>query len=95
MGFIVWRCFGWWSWRELNPRPQAFVRQIYMLSVLFWISPGLPRRRTLQTRPVPYFLVPHQGTRRRTSWCKFPCSLEVFLPPCPAHQRAVARLTGL
>lgn len=24
----------WWSWRELNPRPQAFVRQIYMFSVL-------------------------------------------------------------
>ncbi len=31
----VWRCLVWWSWRELNPRPQAFVRQIYMLSVLF------------------------------------------------------------
>jgi len=25
----------WWSWRELNPRPQAFVEQIYMFSVLF------------------------------------------------------------
>ena len=24
----------WWSWRELNPRPQAFVRQIYMFSTL-------------------------------------------------------------
>ena len=24
----------WWSWRELNPRPQAFVGQIYMFSVL-------------------------------------------------------------
>jgi hypothetical protein len=30
----VWPCGGWWSWRELNPRPQAFVRQIYMFSVL-------------------------------------------------------------
>ena len=24
----------WWSWRELNPRPQAFFGQIYMLSGL-------------------------------------------------------------
>jgi len=24
----------WWSWRELNPRPQAFVGQIYMFSAL-------------------------------------------------------------
>ena len=25
----------WWSWRELNPRPQAFIGQIYMFSDLF------------------------------------------------------------
>lgn len=25
----------WWSWGDLNPRPQAFVAQIYMLSDLF------------------------------------------------------------
>ncbi len=25
----------WWSWGELNPRPQAFVGQIYMFSALF------------------------------------------------------------
>lgn len=25
----------WWSWRELNPRPQALFGQIYMFSVLF------------------------------------------------------------
>ena len=24
----------WWSWRELNPRPQAFAGQIYMFSAL-------------------------------------------------------------
>ena len=24
----------WWSWRELNPRPQAFIGQIYMFSGL-------------------------------------------------------------
>ena len=24
----------WWSWRELNPRPQAFIGQIYMFSDL-------------------------------------------------------------
>jgi hypothetical protein len=26
----------WWSRRESNPRPQAFVGQIYMLSWLIW-----------------------------------------------------------
>ena len=26
--------FYWWSWRELNPRPQAFFGQIYMFSGL-------------------------------------------------------------
>ncbi len=25
----------WWSWRESNPRPQAFAGQIYMFSALF------------------------------------------------------------
>ena len=25
----------WWSWRELNPRPQAFYEQFYMFSGLF------------------------------------------------------------
>ena len=24
----------WWSWRELNPRPQAFIGQTYMFSGL-------------------------------------------------------------
>jgi len=24
----------WWSWGDLNPRPQAFVAQIYMFSDL-------------------------------------------------------------
>ena len=24
--------FFWWSWGESNPRPKAFVRQIYTLS---------------------------------------------------------------
>ena len=31
---VVWGCLWWWSWRELNPRPQAFFGQIYMLSGL-------------------------------------------------------------
>jgi hypothetical protein len=26
----------WWSWGESNPRPKAFVRQIYTLSWLVW-----------------------------------------------------------
>ena len=25
----------WWSWGDLNPRPQAFFGQIYMFSGLF------------------------------------------------------------
>jgi hypothetical protein len=39
---IPWTCVGrhetlqWWSRRESNPRPQAFVGQIYMLSWLIW-----------------------------------------------------------
>lgn len=34
-GVRVWRYPEWWSWRELNPRPQAFFGQIYMFSGLF------------------------------------------------------------
>jgi hypothetical protein len=30
----VWTTVWWWSRRELNPRPQAILRQIYMLSSL-------------------------------------------------------------
>ena len=30
-----WALGKWWSWRELNPRPQALFGQIYMFSVLF------------------------------------------------------------
>jgi hypothetical protein len=29
----------WWSWRDLNPRPQAIFEQIYMFSGLIWVSP--------------------------------------------------------
>jgi hypothetical protein len=35
------------------------------------------RRRTLHRRPVPYFLVPNQGTRIRTSQCEYPYSFEL------------------
>jgi hypothetical protein len=57
----------WWSWRELNPRPQAFAEQFYMFSGLIWISPAKSRSRTLPGQPVPYFLVLTQGTRIKTS----------------------------
>ncbi len=30
VGFLI-----WWSWRDLNPRPQALFGQIYMFSGLF------------------------------------------------------------
>ena len=29
VGFLI-----WWSWRDLNPRPQAFFEQFYMCSRL-------------------------------------------------------------
>ncbi len=37
----------WWSWRDLNPRPQAFFVQFYMCSRLIWISPDPSRSGTL------------------------------------------------
>ncbi len=61
----------------MNPRPQAFSEQFYMCSVLVWISPPVSRRRTLYRPPVPYFLIPIQGTRIRTSQCRFPYSREL------------------
>ena len=57
----------WWSWRELNPRPQAFVEQIYMFSALFLISLSASRRRTLCRSPVPFDLTFCQGTRQTAS----------------------------
>ncbi len=66
----------WWSWGDLNPRPQAFVAQIYMFSGLIWISLPESRSRTLNRTPVPYFLVPTQDTRIETSPCNYPCSRE-------------------
>ena len=65
-GLALW----WWSWRELNPRPQAFNEQFYMLSDLFWISPNGSRSRTLSVQPAPYFLALPQGTRRGASQCR-------------------------
>ena len=58
---------GWWSWRELNPRPQAFLGQIYMFSVLVWISRPTSRRRTLCETPAPLNLALCQGTRHGAS----------------------------
>ena len=53
----------WWSWRDLNPRPQALFGQIYMFSGLFWISLPGSRSRTLPWAPVPLSLASTQGTR--------------------------------
>ena len=34
-GFVKFRSYrNWWSWGDLNPRPQAFFEQIYMFSGL-------------------------------------------------------------
>ena len=53
----------WWSWGDLNPRPQAFFGQFYMCSRLVCVSPGASHSDTLCTQPVPYFLAARQGTR--------------------------------
>ena len=57
----------WWSWGDLNPRPQIFLAQIYMFSVLFCVSPCKPRRRTLIAGPAPLFLACAQGARKQAS----------------------------
>ena len=57
----------WWSWRELNPRPQAFFGQIYMFSALFSFLHLTSRRHTLRKMPAPLNLVPRQGARHATS----------------------------
>ena len=57
----------WWSWGDLNPRPQIFLAQIYMFSVLFCVSSCKPRRRTLIAGPAPLFLACAQGARKQAS----------------------------
>ena len=56
------RWVDWWSWRELNPRPQAFFEQFYMRSVLIWfLATGVaqthatPAASTLLSRPHPRY----------------------------------------
>ena len=71
LGFHV-----WWSWGDLNPRPQAFFAQFYMCSRLIWVSPDASRSDTLRTRPATLNLVTRQVARLMTSPCKFPCSLD-------------------
>ena len=60
----------------MNPRPQAFFGQFYMCSRLVCVLSVMPHSDTLHPGPVPYCLVPRQGTRQRTSPYKLPCSLD-------------------
>jgi len=90
---VTGRVWNWWSWGDLNPRPQAFFAQFYMCSRLICVSPDASRSDTLRIRPVPYFLVHSQGTRKQTSQYEFPCSLEAYAPLpslsancCKAHR---------
>jgi len=46
----------WWSWGDLNPRPQTFFEQFYMCSRLIWISLFTSRSGTLCKSPATYFL---------------------------------------
>ncbi len=64
----------WWSWRELNPRPQAFFEQFYMCSRLFRFSFTVLRSDTPHHKPASLNLVEYQETRHSTSLCEFPCS---------------------
>ena len=43
----------WWSWRDLNPRPQAFSEQFYMCSRLIGVSPLVLRSGTPHEKPAP------------------------------------------
>jgi hypothetical protein len=52
--------FVWWSWRDSNPRPQAFSEQFYMCSVLVWFlatdvaqTHATPAASALFSRPNP------------------------------------------
>jgi hypothetical protein len=47
----------WWSWGDLNPRPQAFFAQFYMCSRLICVSPLQPRSGTLKKKPAALSLV--------------------------------------
>jgi len=60
----------WWSWAELNRRPQAFFSQIYMLRVLIWISPQYPRKPTLILPPAALNLAPTQAAQVSAILCK-------------------------
>jgi len=53
----------WWSWGDLNPRPQAFFEQFYMCSRLVWVSLDVPRSGTLHTRPATLRLTGGQVAR--------------------------------
>jgi hypothetical protein len=68
----------WWSWRELNPRPQAFFEQFYMCSRLIGFSFTVLRSDTPHHEPASLNLVEYQETRHSTSPCEFPCSLDDF-----------------
>jgi hypothetical protein len=61
--------FLWWSWRDLNPRPQIFFERIYMFSGLIEVLPPVSHSHTLYRTPVPYGLALSQGTRFKASRC--------------------------
>ena len=68
----------WWSWRDLNPRPQAFSEQFYMCSRLIDVSPSVLRSGTPHKKPAPLNLAQRQGARRHASQYEFPRSQDSF-----------------
>lgn len=85
----------WWSWGELNPRPQAIPAQFYMCSHLICVSPLEPRSGTLLKAPAPLNLAASEGAPEAASLCEFPCNQDSLRHPGPAHRPTVARLTGV
>ena len=57
----------WWSWGELNPRPQAVFVQFYMRSRLICVSLTSSRSDTLRSKPVTLCLTLCQVTRNSAS----------------------------
>jgi hypothetical protein len=53
-----WDFSDWWSWGDLNPRPQTFFEQFYMCSRLIYFSLPTSRSGTLCKTLVTYFLDP-------------------------------------
>jgi hypothetical protein len=82
----------WWSWGELNPRPQAVFVQFYMRSRLVCVSLTSSRSDTLRSKPVTLRLALYQVTRCGASQLNLPCCAGPCGPsPDPLTDRCKSR----